>query len=303
MEVGDKRIAILDHFGITVQVLSWDGPGADLLHGEAGVGFAKQVNDRLAAIVATHPDRYAGLAHLPLTSPEASADELQRCITHLGFKGAMIRGATDGRFLDDQMYDSLLSRAEALDVPLYLHPGVPPKPVRDAYFSGLPEPLDFFLSIAGWGWHADAAIHVLRMALSGALDRHPKLQLVIGHLGEGLAELLTRFDQVLTPQLRRGTTRGVREMLVQHVHVTISEFGYPAMFQTVLETFGPDRILASLDYPFVPLEGATQFLQALPVSSSDLEKIMYANAAGSSNLSPDARNLTLSLASSGAPRR
>ena len=121
MEVGDKRIATMDRFGITVQVLSWDGPGADLIHGEAGVIWAKQVNDRLACIVATHPDRYAGLAHLPLNSPEASADELERCIRQLGFKGAMIRGATEGRFLDDPIYEPFLARAEKLEVPLYLH--------------------------------------------------------------------------------------------------------------------------------------------------------------------------------------
>ncbi|WP_150132985.1 amidohydrolase family protein [Acidisarcina polymorpha] len=278
LEVGDKRIATMDQFGITVQVLSWDGPGADLIHGEAGVTWAKQVNDRLASIVATHPDRYAGLAHLPLNSPEASADELERCIRQLGFKGAMVRGATEGRFLDDPIYAPLLARAEALEVPLYLHPGIPPKAARDAYFSHLPEPLGFFLSIAGWGWHSDTAIHVLRMALSGSLDRHPKLQLVIGHLGEGLAEMLTRFDQILTRRLAEGTARTVREMLLQQVHVTISGFAYPAMFETVLKTFGPDRILASLDYPFVPLEGATRFIRTLPVTSSDLEKIMHSNA-------------------------
>jgi hypothetical protein len=135
-------------------------------------------------------------------------------------------------------------RAEALEAPLYLRPGVPPKAARDAYFSNLPEPINFFLSIAGWGWHADTAVHVLRMAVSGALDRHPKLQLVIGHLGEGLAEMFARFDQILTPRLPKGTVRTVREMLEQQVHVTISGFTYPAMFQTFWKP--SDRIGSSL---------------------------------------------------------
>ena len=174
-DLGDARLADMDASGITVQVLSVSGPGADVVPGEAGITMARAYNDALAEAVAWHPDRYRGFAHLPLLAPDAAAVELERTVKDLGFHGVLVNGATDGLFLDDPRFDPVLERAEALDVPIYLHPGIPVAPVRNSYYDGLLGNFSFTLALSAWGWHAETAVHTLRLVLSGALDRHPRL--------------------------------------------------------------------------------------------------------------------------------
>lgn len=277
-ELGKPRLQAMDEGGIAVQVLSLAGPGADLLPPETGPAWAREANDTLARAVAAHPGRYAGFAHLPLTAPEAAADELERAVTRLGFCGALVNGTTDGRFLDDPRFEPLLARAEALDVPIYVHPGIPPQPVREAYYDGLPDDLSFLFSIAGWGWHAETAVHVLRLVLSGALDRHPKLQLIIGHMGEGLPAMLARCDQVFGAATPRHLRRSVGQTIVEQVHVTTSGLFTVPPFLALLQTFGADRILFSVDYPFAPNDKARAFLDRLPVSPADRARIAHGNA-------------------------
>ncbi len=277
-ELGQPRLADMDQGGITVQVLSASGPGADLLPPAEGIAFARDLNDALARTVAKHPDRYAAFAHLPMTAPEAAADELERAVRDLGFHGALINGLTDGRFLDDPSFAPILARAETLGLPLYLHPNIPPEAVRKAYYDGLPGHLSFMFAIAGWGWHAETAVHVLRLVLSGTLDRYPGLQLIVGHMGEGLPAMLARCDQVFgaeTPQLLRRT---VSQTILDQVHITTSGFFTLPPFMAALLTFGADRILFSVDYPFSPNATARAFLDGLPLSPADREKIAHGNA-------------------------
>ena len=168
-EVSSNRLADMDEAGITLQVLSVSGPGADLLPAPDDVELARDYNDRLGGIVDSSPGRFAGFAHLPMARPDAAATELRRAVSGLGFCGALINGLTTGRFLDDPVFEPLLACAERLDVPLYLHPNIPPEPVRNAYYGGLPETIGFLLSTTGWGWHAEVALHVLRLVVSGTL--------------------------------------------------------------------------------------------------------------------------------------
>jgi predicted TIM-barrel fold metal-dependent hydrolase len=191
-ETGSGRIAAMDTSGVSMQVLSVPGPGAEIVSGIEGITIAKEFNDRMARLVAAQPKRFAGFAHLPMRNPLAAADELERAVTELSLKGALISGTVDGKFLDAPEFEPVLACAERLDVPLYIHPGVPPAIVRAAYYDGLPGPASFMLAIAGWGWHAETAVHILRLALSGVLDRHPRLKLVIGHMGEGLPTALSK---------------------------------------------------------------------------------------------------------------
>lgn len=277
-EMGPVRLADMDASGITVQVLSVSGPGADLVAGDAGIALARDYNDALAKSVAGHPDRYRGFAHLPMMTPEAAAEELERAVRELGFHGALINGATDGRFLDDPAFEPILARAEALDVPLYLHPGIPPASVRAAYYDGLPGHLSFILSIAGWGWHIETAVHVLRLILSGALDRHPRLQIIIGHMGEALPFMLDRCEQTLGVETPKFLRRSVRETLLDQVWITTSGFFTLPPFMATLLTFGADRILFSVDYPYASNAVARAFLDGLPVSTADREKIAHGNA-------------------------
>ena len=276
VDVGEARLRELDEAGVSLQVLSLAGPGADLLAPREGAAWAREANDALAGLVAARPDRFAGLAHLPLTDPDAAADELERCVRQLGLKGALVNGSTDGRYLDHPSYDVLLARAAALDVPLYIHPGIPPAPVREAYYGGLPEPFGFWMSISGWGWHADTAVHILRLMVTGAFDRHPDLQVVIGHLGEGLQVLFSRLDQQY--HTAAGMEKRPSEILRKHVHVTMGGFFIQPSFMATLDAFGADRIMFSVDYPFGDPKKGVAFLDNLPISSEDRAKIAHGNA-------------------------
>jgi predicted TIM-barrel fold metal-dependent hydrolase len=277
-DLGDARLADMDQNGITVQVLSVAGPGADLVPGQAGIDIARAYNDALVEATARHPARYGGFAHLPMLAPEAAADELERTVRQLGFHGALINGATDGRFLDDQMYAPILARAEALGVPLYLHPGIPVPAVRNAYYDNLPGNLSFTLALSAWGWHYDTAVHVLRLALSGTLDRYPKLKIVVGHMGEALPFMLDRIDETTAAQAKLLLKRSVRQMIVDQVWITTSGFFTLVPFMAALMTFGVDRMMFSVDYPFASNARARAFLDALPVSPADRARIAHGNA-------------------------
>ena len=276
-DLGARRLADMDEAGITLQVLSAIGPGADLLDGKDGIAFARDINNHLARAIAAQPDRLAGFAHLPMRSPQAAADELERAVRDLGFRGALINGLTENRFLDDPRFDPILARAAALDVPIYLHPNLPPQSVRDVYYGGLPGLTGFRLASASWGWHSEVAIHVLRLVVSGTFDRHRKLKLIIGHMGEGLAAMLVRTDKTLAdhiPHLTRSVAQTIREQL----WVTTSGLFTQPPFDVALAVFGIDRLMFSIDYPIVSNRVGRNFFDTLKLPTADLEKFAHGNA-------------------------
>jgi len=276
-EIGTIRLGEMDQAAIATQVLSLSGPGADLVDGLEGVSLARDLNDALAKAISEHPDRFAGFAHLPMRSPDAAADELERAIRNLGFCGALINGTTDDLFLDDSRFDPILSRAEQLDVPVYVHPGIPPESVRKAYYDNLPHGAGFWLAIAGWGWHSETAIHILRMVLAGVLDRHPRLKLIIGHMGEGLPAMLARCDQIFDNDVAH-LKRSVAQTILDQVWVTTSGMFTLPPFLATLTVFGIDRIMFSIDYPFSSNQVGRDFLDRLPLAPADLAKVAHANA-------------------------
>ena len=277
-DLGDARLADMDAGGITTQVLSVAGPGADLVPGQPGIDLARSYNDALAEACVRHPTRYRGFAHLPMLAPAAAADELERAVKDLGFHGALVNGATDGRFLDDPAFEPILARAEKFDTPIYLHPGIPTEPVRNAYYDNLPGNFSFVLALSAWGWHADTAIHTLRLALSGALDRHPGLKIIIGHMGEALPFMLDRIDETTAAMAKSLLRRAVRQTILDQVWITTSGFFTMVPFMAALLSFGVDRIMFSVDYPFASNARARAFLDALPVSPADRAKIAHGNA-------------------------
>ena len=277
-DVGAARLADMDAAGITLQVLSVAQAGAELLAGQEGALLARDTNDRLAQAVAEHPDRFAAFTHLPTSAPELAADELERCVTQHKFLGGMVNGTTGGLFLDDPKFEPLLARFERLGVPLYVHPAPPPATVREVYYDRLPGHSSLLLSIAGWGWHSETAIHVLRLVLSGALDRHPKLKLIIGHMGEGLPAMFARCDQVFADEARDRLTRTVSRTITDQVWVTTSGFFSLPPLLPLLLTFGADRVMFSVDYPFSPNQRGRDFLDALPISPGDRIKLAHGNA-------------------------
>jgi uncharacterized protein len=272
----ENRIRDLVAVGLTVQVLSYPLAGGDVQPQQDAPQWARDANDSLARRIAAYPDRYAGLAHLPLTNPDAAADELERAVTQLGFKGALVSGATEGRYLDHPSFDPLLARAEQLDVPIYVHPAPSPKPARDALYGGLHGDFGFWMSVSGWGWHADTAVHVLRLLLSGAFQRHPGLKIMIGHLGEGLQVMMPRLDQQF--HQFAGFDGLPSEILRRHVWVSTGGLFFLPSFMAALDAFGPDRMLYSVDYPFGSLESGRAFLEQLPLDAETLAKMTHKNA-------------------------
>jgi predicted TIM-barrel fold metal-dependent hydrolase len=259
-----------------VQVLSLSG-SMDKLDPAMATTLARDSNDRLADAVRANPNRFAAFATLALQEPEKAAMEFERCVRQLGFKGALVYGTTDGQFLDHRRFTPLFEAAQALDVPVYLHPWLPPDDVRKAYYGGLPGDLGFILSTAGWGWHVETGAHCLRLIVSGLFDRLPRLKIIIGHLGEALPFYMARADVFLARSATR-LQRRVSDYFHDHFYITTSGcFALPP-FLCALQVVGADRMLFSVDYPYDSNETGRAFLNALPVSAEDLEKISHGNA-------------------------
>jgi uncharacterized protein len=276
-EIGERRLHAMDEAGVTVQVLSNSGPGPDLVPGSEGVAMAREMNDHLAAAIVRHPDRFAGFAALPLQNPDAAATELERSVTELGFLGAVVNGTTEGRFLDHPSYDGLLAAAVELDVPIYIHPHIPPEPVRQAYYSDLPAGTGRVLETAGWGWHSETAIHLLRMVVAGTLDRYPRLKLIIGHMGEMLPMMMARADAVFADDIEH-LKRPVSRTILDQVWLTTSGIFDEPPFLAALLTFGIDRIMFSIDYPYSANTKGRAFLDRLSLAPADMAKLSHGNA-------------------------
>ncbi len=266
----------MDAAHIDMQVLSLTSPGVEQLEATEAVAFAKQTNDYLADALRSHPDRLGGFASLPTANPNAAALELERTIHDYGFRGAVINGHVQGRYLDDKFFWPIFESAEALKVPIYLHPTQPPKPVIEASYSGFAPIVTKMLAGPGWGWHIETAIHVIRIILGGTFDRYPKLQLVVGHMGETLPFMLQRLD--VMPMAMTKLSRPISSYLRENVHYTFSGFNFTPTFLDLLLEVGVDRVMFSADYPYASMAEARAFLDQLPVSTADRERIAHGNA-------------------------
>jgi 2,3-dihydroxybenzoate decarboxylase len=275
-DVGQGRIAEMDAAGIDIQVLSHGAPSVQRLDAELAVRLARGANDRLADTVRAHPDRFAAFAMLPTADPKAAADELERAVTRLGFKGAMVHGLTGSLFLDDKRFWPIYERAQALDVPIYLHPSVPMPAVMDAYYKDYAK--DFPMVVrAAWGYTVETATLAIRMVLSGVFDAYPKLKVVLGHLGETLPFLVWRVDQALA---RPGAAKPMsfRDLFCGHFYITTSgNFSNPALLCCVME-MGIDRILFAVDWPFVANTPAVEWIDTIPLCDEDKIKLLSGNA-------------------------
>ena len=277
-DLDERRIADMDAAGIDVQVLSLTSPGAEQLEAAEAEKLARESNDYVADAVKRHPSRFAVFATLPTTAPNKAADELERTIREYGFKGAVINGHIRGRYLDDKFFWPILERAEALRVPIYLHPTRPPQPVIDASYSGNFSPeVTALLAASAWGWHIETAIHILRLILSGAFDKYPNLQLIIGHLGEALPFMLPRIDSNLSSEVTK-LERPVGSYLRENINYTVSGFNFVPAFLDLLLEVGVDRIMFSADYPYGSMAQARSFLDKLPISPADKHRIAHFNA-------------------------
>ncbi len=276
-ELGDVRIADMDAAGIDLQVLSHTVPSVEAVEPARAADVARRINDEAAEAVSRHPKRLAAFAALPVADPAAAAQELERTVRQLGFKGALINGMCQGRFLDDPFFSPLLECAESLAVPLYLHPAPPPVAVQEAYYAGLESGLARMLSTAGWGWHVEAGLHVLRMIATGVFDRFPRLQVIVGHMGEMIPFFLARSAGVLQP-FTKGLAKPFADYVRENVHITTSGIFTVPPLMLALQVMGPDRVMFSVDYPYSTNQQGWEFLDQLSLAPADFEKLTHANA-------------------------
>jgi predicted TIM-barrel fold metal-dependent hydrolase len=274
-DLGELRIREMDAAGIDLVVLSHGAPAVQKMEPALAVRLARVANDRLHDAIAAHPTRFAGFAMLPTPDPEAAADELERSVDMLGFKGAMVHGLTNGLFLDDKRFWPIFERAQALDVPIYLHPSIPHPAVIEAYYKDYATAYPSLLR-AGWGFTVETATQAIRLVLSGAFDAYPRLKVILGHLGESIAFSLTRIDEALSRKENVGGS--FRKLFCEHFYFTTSgNFSTPALHCAMME-MGADRIMFSVDWPFVQNESGVRWLESAPISHDDRIKIFGANA-------------------------
>jgi predicted TIM-barrel fold metal-dependent hydrolase len=275
-DLGAGRLAAMDAGGVSMQVLS--AMNAQRLPAQGGPELARAANDRAAAAVAAHPDRFAAFAALATAAPEAAAAELERCVRELGFVGTMIFGRTEEEFLDAPRFEPVLAAAARLGVPIYLHPGLVPRSTAAANYEGGLAPIAATrFATAAWGWHNETAVHFIHLVLSGVLDRYPRLQFILGHWGELVPFYLERLNEAL-PKKATGLERTFEQYLRENLYITPSGMWSQAQLQFCLQTVGAERIMFSVDYPFIGNEGASRFLAEADLPEHAKHQIAHTTA-------------------------
>jgi 2,3-dihydroxybenzoate decarboxylase len=274
-DLGAKRLKEMDDAGIDLQVLSHGAPATQRIDGELAISVSRNANDRLHKAVREHPGRFEAFAVLPTNEPAAAADELERAVTKLGFKGAMLHGMSNGEFLDLKKYWPIYERAEKLDVPIYFHPSLPHPKVTEIYYQDYAK--DFPLVVRpAWGYTVETATQAIRLVLSGVFEAHPKLKIILGHFGETLPFLVWRIDTSLKRPGQKAMS--FRDIFCNNFYVTTSGFfSDPALICCMLE-MGVDHILFAVDWPFVMNPPAVEWMKNVSISDSDKVKILSGNA-------------------------
>jgi len=273
LDLGAERVAAMDAAGIDVQLLAVAAPGVQHLDDDIAGPLAAEANDRLAEAVRAFPGRFAGMATIPVQTPEAAAREVVRAVQELGFRGVMVNSHTRGRYLDDERCRPILEAIEAMDVPLYIHPRDPAEDLDGAVIPGF---------TVGWAYAVETGTHLVRLMAGGVLDRFPRLRIVVGHLGECIPFLLDRMDgrypfeaaAAGAPALPR--TPG--EYFRDQIWVATSGMNFPAPLRAVIDILGPERVLFAADHPFEDQREAVDAFAAIPLTADERRAIAHENA-------------------------
>ena len=276
-EMGPERIAFMDAHGIDAQVISYASAVPATMEPEYSVELCRLANDTMAANAAAYPGRFYVFAHLPMGDPQAAAKELERCVKELGFVGAMLSGHYHNLPYDDEHYFPIFEKAQELDVPVYLHPGIVNPAITKQYYQGSwSERTTFLFSGFGVGWHYDVGVQIVRMILAGVFDRLPQLKIMAGHWGELVSFYMYRLDEI--PQEQTGLQKKISDYFKENIYVNPSGMLYGEQFRYCLDTFGPDHITWGCDYPYRIKEDIRSFLEEYDLSEEDREKIAHGNA-------------------------
>jgi len=282
LDVEDDRLRVMDANGVEMMILSLTSPGIQAaFSAERAVELAVRANDHIAEKIKSRPDRFRAFAALPMQDPDAAILELRRCMTQMGFVGALINGYSqtdDGGeavYLHHKRYRPFWKEAQALGAPVYIHP-------RDANPANLPQDVEQpWLQGSAWGFGVETATHALLLMGSGLFDEFPDLNLILGHMGEGLTFHMHRADKRMsrsatgTPMLR-----GFSDYLRENFHFTVSGLYHSQCLLQLLGEVGADRVLFATDYPYEDMAEAADWFDSphLPVSETDRRKIGRDNA-------------------------
>lgn len=283
-DLGEGRIALMNDAGLNVQILSVHTPGVQNVSGSEGIDFAYRLNKTIAnGPMAAYPGRFQAFATLPLQDPQASADELERAVREDGFVGAMTNGIIGDKFLDHPDFEPVLARAEALGVPIYLHPAFPRKEIFDIYYridrpEYNEEYQDYIFSGSGYGWHQEVLTQCLRMIMTGTFDRFPNLQIIIGHMGEGLPFYFERILEDLGEVTENSLQKPLGQYFNDNFWITTSAFPRSDLLHLLLKHISVDRVMFATDYPFADMKQQTDWFRAVDLPREAKEKIAFRNA-------------------------
>ncbi len=277
-EIGEQRIRDMDDTGIARQILSLTNPGVQIFDADTGTALAISLNDQLAAAIRKHPDRFSGLAAIAPQNPAGAAKELERSVTKLGLKGAIINSHTRGEYLDDTKFWDIFAAAESLGVPIYLHPSTPSARMYAPF-------AEWGLEGAIYGFAVETSLHLLRIILSGVFDRFPTLRMVVGHLGEGLPYWFFRVDffhranvaSTRYPNVKK-LNRKPSEYFRENIWVTTSGMAWEPPILYCQKVLGVDRVLYAMDYPYQFVPAEVRVTDDLPISAADKKKLYQSNA-------------------------
>ncbi len=277
-DLGEQRLAHMDASGIDKQILSLTGPGVQIMDRDTAVSFSTHANDWLAEGIAKHPDRYAGLAACAPQDPAAAAREIERGVSKLGLKGVIINSHTHGEYLDDQKFWPIFEAAEALDVPIYIHPQGPSR--------GLIGPLlERGLDGAIYGFSVEVGMHLLRIIVAGVFDRFPRLQIIVGHVGESLPFSLYRIDYMHNATVRSARYEAMKPLkkkpsdyFRENIYCTNSGVAWAPPILFMQEVMGADRVLYAMDYPYQYVVEEVPAMDNMSMSAENKKKFFQTNA-------------------------
>jgi uncharacterized protein len=283
-DLGQRRIGDMDAGGLNVQILSAHTPSVQNVPGRKGIDFAYRLNRQLVeGPIAKYPGRFKAFATLPLQSPKAAADELERSVRKDGFVGALTNGHITKKYLDHPEFEPVLERAVALDVPIYLHPGYPADDVFKIYYSTTrskytEEFQDYIFSGSGYGWHQEVLIQCIRMITYGVFDRFPKLKIIIGHMGEGLPFYYKRIIEDMGEPTKNSLKKPIEQYFRDNFWITTSAFPQTELLDLLLKFVSVDRVMFATDYPFADIKAQTDWFRGVDLPREGKEKIAFRNA-------------------------
>ncbi len=277
-DLGPQRIADMDAAGIDHQIIALTAPGVQVFEPAEASALAIDANDQLGEACRKYPDRYTGMVAIAPHDPANAVKEMERGVKKLGFKAVIVNSHIQGHYLDEPQFAPVLEAAEALDVPIYLHPQTPPPAMIQPF-------LDAGLDGAVFGFGVETGLHMLRIITGGVFDRFPKLQFIIGHAGEALPFWLYRLDYMHTATVRsqrypfmKPLKHPVSHYLRNNVYITNSGVAWQPAIEFCQKVIGVDRVLYAMDYPYQYLADEVGFCDAMTIPDADKKAFYEGNA-------------------------